>query len=102
MKISARGRREILFGRSVILCHDLEQVVEEAQTRAIGHAIYYATRYMDGQRTLRTVLEMTMADLSEKGLDILPPWLTGDLAYFRVFELAGAINRTRTLKIRQK
>jgi len=102
MKISPRGRREILFGRSVVLCHDLEQIVEEGQTRAIGHAIHYATRYMDGKRTLRKVLEMTMADLSKKGLDILPPWLTGDLAFFRVFELAGAINRTRTLKIRQR
>ena len=86
----------------MISCHDLEQIVEEAQARAIGHAIHYATRYMDGKRTLREVLEMTMADLSEKGLDILPPWLTGDLAYFRMVELAGAINRMRTLKIRQK
>ncbi len=102
MKIGARGQREILFGKTVIDCRDLEQIVEEAQASAIGYAIHYATRYMDGRRTLREVLERVMADLSENGLDILPPWLTGDLGWFRMFELAAAINRMRTLMVRHR
>ncbi len=99
LKISARGQREILFGSLVIDCWDLEQVVNVSQTRAIGYAIQYATRYMDGTRTLKQVLDAVMKDLDTQGLDILPPYLTGDLARFRIFELAAAINRMRTLKM---
>ncbi|MCP4681548.1 MAG: ABC-ATPase domain-containing protein [Desulfobacterales bacterium] len=102
MKISARGRREILFGPGIIDCWDLEQVVDVSQTRAIGYAIYYATRYMDGRRTLKQVLDQVVEDIDTKGLDILPPFLTGDLACFRIFELAAAINRMRTLNMTQK
>jgi predicted ABC-class ATPase len=102
MKIAARGEKEILFGNTVIDCSDLEQIVEASQTRAIGYAIHYATRYMDGKLTLREILEKVMNDLAEKGLDMLPPWVTGDLASFRIFELAAAINRMRTLKIKQR
>ena len=102
MKIAARGSREILFGQTVIDCRDLEQIVEVSQTQSIGYAIHYAARHMDGKITLREVLEKVMNDLAEKGLDILPPWLTGDLASFRIFELAAAINRMRTLKMKQR
>ncbi|MFO7558050.1 MAG: ABC-ATPase domain-containing protein [Desulfobacterales bacterium] len=102
MKIAARGIGEILFGQTVIDCRDLEQIVETSQTQAIGYAIHYATRYMDGKRTLREVLEKVMNDLAKKSLDILPPWLTGDLAAFRIFELAAAINRMRTLEMKQR
>ncbi|RJP79590.1 MAG: ATPase [Desulfobacteraceae bacterium] len=100
MKIAPRGLREILFGTQTINCRDLEQIVEETQTRSIGYAILYAVRYMDGKRSFREVLEKVMKDLKENGLDILPPWITGDLSAFRIFELASAINRMRTLKIR--
>ncbi|MBW1898630.1 MAG: ATPase, partial [Deltaproteobacteria bacterium] len=75
---------------------------EVSQKQAIGYDIHYANRYMDGKITLREVLEKVMNDLAEKGLDILPPWLTGDLASFRIFELAAAINRMRTLKMKQR
>ena len=101
MKITVHGIKEILFGRQVIDCHDLEQIVEEAQTRSIGHAIGYAVRYMDGRRTMPEILALVQNDLDTNGLDILPPWITGDLSSFRMMELAAAINRMRTLRIRQ-
>ena len=101
MKIAARGMQEILFGKQVIDCHDQEQIVEEAQTRSIGHAIRYAVRYMDGRRTMPEILKLVRNDLTTNGLDILPPWITGDLSAFRMIELAAAINRMRTLQIRQ-
>jgi len=52
-----------------------------SQTRAMGYAIYYAARYMDGKRTLKEVLGAVMDDLDKEGLDILPPWCIGDLPY---------------------
>jgi uncharacterized protein YlxW (UPF0749 family) len=41
-----------------------------------------------------------MADIAEKGLDVITPFPQGDLALFRRFELAAAINRVRTLEVK--
>ena len=45
-------------------------------------------------------LRKAMADVEEKGLDILAPFKKGDYARPRLFEVAAAINRMRTLKIK--
>ncbi|MDY7034686.1 MAG: ABC-ATPase domain-containing protein [Thermodesulfobacteriota bacterium] len=102
LKIAAPRHNEILFGRTTIDLGDLEQIVSISQTRGIGYAIQYATRYMNGNDTLKVVVDRTLNDIYEKGLEILTPYLTGDIAGFRGIELAGAINRMRTLKVRQK
>ena len=101
IKISAAGCRHILFGCQKIDLWDMEQIVDEAQTRAIAHAMCYATRYMDGKNSLKAVVDRVVRDLDQNGLDILTPYITGDLARFRSFELAGAINRLRSLKMEQ-
>jgi hypothetical protein len=41
-----------------------------------------------------------MADIELQGLDILSNLPEGDLVLFRRFELAAALNRLRTLKLR--
>jgi len=92
---------EIVFGQTVVDMGDLAQVVDTSQTRAIGFAICRAIRYMDGNRSLKEIVDMVDADVENAGLDCLGPYLTGDLARFRSFELAAAINRMRTLKVRQ-
>lgn len=33
-----------------------EQLVDVSRTRAIGDGIYYATKYMDGKKTLRQIV----------------------------------------------
>lgn len=102
IRISAAGRREILFGRARIEFGDIEQVIDISQTRALGHAIFYAQKYMNGQRPLQQVINLVLNDLDRKGLDILTPYITGDLARFRGIELAAVINRMRTLRVKQK
>jgi len=102
LKISAPRLREIIFGRTSIDLWDIGQIVDISQTRAIGHAIFYATRYMDGKTTLKEVMALVQKDIDSKGLDILVPFLTGDLARFRGIELASAINRMRTMRMKQK
>lgn len=102
LKIEPDGVRGILFGRVTVDLGDIEQLVETSQTRAIGYAIYYATKYMDGEKTLFEIVDQTLKDIDLKGLDILPPYLTGDLSCFRRIELAAAINRMRTLQVTQK
>lgn len=101
VKIGAPRQNEILFGRSIVDLGDVEQLVDISQTRAMGFAIAYATRFMDGRRTLREIVDLVVRDIDEGGLDILPPYLMGDLACFRGIDLAAAINRMRTLTVKQ-
>jgi predicted ABC-class ATPase len=101
-KISAKSLRSISFGQHKIDLHALEQLVDLCQTRAIGDAIEYARRYMDGKRTLREVTSLVMMDIGRDGLDAISPSISGGYAEFRKIELAAAINRLRTLEVVQK
>ncbi|MFP4571381.1 MAG: ABC-ATPase domain-containing protein [Desulfobacterales bacterium] len=101
MKIAARGLREILFGETEIDLADLEQIVDPSQSRAVANAIYYATRYMKDDKCLREIVEKVAADIKDQGMDVLTPYITGDLAEIRSIDLAGAINRMRTLQVKQ-
>jgi len=100
VKISSKGLKSIHFGKHFIDLGALEQLVDLSQTRAIGDAIHYATRYMDGSTTIAGVIEKVMADIEKQGLDILSPATRGDYASFRAIELGAAINRLRTLMIK--
>ncbi len=102
VKIEAKGRDLVLFGREAIDLRAVEQLVDPSQTRAVGYAIQLArSRWMDRKRTLREVLEALEAALDAEGLDILDPLRRGeghpgDLARPRRYEIAAAINRLRT------
>ncbi len=99
VKIDVHGLKKILFGTTEVDLSALEQLVEIAQTRAIGEAIFcYADRYAQDV-SLKEGLQKLMADLHEGGLDILSPYKVGNLAKPRIFELAFAINRMRSLKV---
>ncbi|MFO7772933.1 MAG: ABC-ATPase domain-containing protein [Dehalococcoidia bacterium] len=99
VKISPRGLHSISFGTHIIDLGAVEQLVDASQTRAMGDAVYYATKYMDGKRTLREITNTVLADIRTKGLDVLNPKPVGDYAAFRGLELGSAINRLRTLKV---
>lgn len=102
VRIDARGLPTILFGRTTIDLACLEQLVDVSQTRAIGHLIhYYGQRYLNQTANLREGLQRVFRDLEEKGLDVLVPHKVGNLALPRIFEVAGAINRMRTLRVLQ-
>lgn len=101
VKIEAKGRKTIFYGRTAIDLSLVAQVVDESQTRAIGDLIYYcATHYFRGSVSLAEGLRKGMADLEEKGLDILSSHKKGDYARPRIFEAAAAINRMRSLTMK--
>ncbi len=103
VKLKVRDTDEFVFGTEEVDLSAVEQIVHPSQVRAIAEAMVYAKRqYMDGRRTLREVLEGVMRDLDTRGLDVLTGTGSprGDLARFRRHELAAAINRLRTLKVR--
>jgi hypothetical protein len=49
---------------------------------------------------LRSAVGQVMQDIEEKGLDILLPYKSGNLALPRSFEVIAAINRMRTLRVK--
>lgn len=100
VKISAKGLHTILFGVNKIDLQAAEQLVDTSQTKAIGDAIYYAKKYMDG-KTLKEIVDCVTKDVHKK-LDSINPRPVGDYAVFRGLELAFAINRLRTLSVSQK
>ena len=98
-RISARSIDSIAFGRHYIDLSQVEQLVDISQTRAIGDIIHYAVKnYMNGERTLREILDLVEADLDRDGMDVICPYLKGNYARPRRYEIAAAINRLRTLK----
>ena len=102
VNLKARGTRTLLFGRDEIDLTHVEQVVEDGQVKAIGYAMAYARqRYMDGGTPLREILGQVQRDVQQAGLDGIshipyPP----DLVGFRSQELAAAVNRLRTLRVK--
>ena len=54
---------------------------------------------MDGESTLREIVDRVITAIDENGLDVISEKLSGHLAQIRVFELAFALNRLRELKI---
>jgi predicted ABC-class ATPase len=102
VKISPKGLQSIAFGTNTIDLGAVEQLVDASQTRAIGDAIYYATKYMDGEKALREIVNAVLADIKRKGLDVLSPRPVVDYAEFRGLELGAAINRLRTLAVQMR
>jgi predicted ABC-class ATPase len=102
VKISSKGLQSIEFGTHTIDLGAVEQLVDISQTRAIGDAIHYATNYMDGQKTLKEIVDCVLADIRDNSMDVLNTRPVGDYAAFRGIELAAAINRLRTLAVRSE
>ncbi len=102
IKIKTQGKKKIIFGREEIDLSCIEQIVDKSQTRAIADAIFYSKKYINGKRTLREIVEKVEKDINSKGLDIINRKINGEYAFFRKIELASAINRLRTLKMKQE
>lgn len=103
LKLKTRATDEIGFGTDTIDLSSVRQLVDESQLRAIAQALVHAKkRHMNDDRTLSDVLDALMTEIEDEGLDALAPFVIGDLAEFRRFELAAALNRLRSLRVSQR
>jgi predicted ABC-class ATPase len=110
VRIDARGRDTLLFGREEIDLRGVEQLVDASQTRAIGYAMLRIAGMLrdgDDDATLGELLARLDGELESEGLDRLDPHHRpgahpGELARPRGFEIAAAINRLRSLRVRQR
>jgi predicted ABC-class ATPase len=101
VSIKVQTPTRVLFGTAELELSALEQLVEEGQVRAIAQAMVHAAgRWLDGRRTLRQALEGLMEEVQQKGLDTIDSRQPGDYTQFRIHELAAALGRLRTLRVR--
>lgn len=106
-KIKSRGLDNIIFGVESIDLSSVEQIVDPSQVNAISDIILYALskNYINGKNTLHEILGKTSGDIKEHGLDIISSFKNqhpGSYALPRIFEVAAALNRLRSLKVIQK
>lgn len=103
-KVDSKGLHSIIFGSAAIDLSFLEQLVDAGQTRAIADLILYLSRkYVDNQRSLSQLIRAVYNEIEQKGLDVISPFYgkhPGDYAMPRVQEVAGAINRLRTMTVK--
>ena len=98
-RISAPAQGQLIFGKARIDLSDLPQIVDFAQTKAIGLAIYRAIKYMDGTNNFGQVIEKIVEEIDQEKLDVLDKNLTGDIARFRGIDFASVLNRMRDLEV---
>jgi predicted ABC-class ATPase len=107
---ASRGRRSVyvrvpdgrtlVFGEETVDLVAVEQLVSRAQTRAVGQAMaLLGTALLARSGSLSEALDALEARVAEQGLDALDERLVGDLAAFRRFEVAAALNRLRSLRV---
>ena len=105
IKIEAKDIDKILYGNETVDLRGIEQIVVLNQTGAIGMAIYLASRFMNNKSTLREVLKKVDDYIDKEGLDVLDPFYKkekhpGSFTRPRIFEIAAAINRLRSARLK--
>lgn len=98
-KVKVPHRKAIGIGQDDLDLGAVEQLVDESQTRAVAEALMRLTddRQLHG-KTVPELLDTLEQATAARGLDALTRTPRGDLARFRRFELAAALNRLRALK----
>jgi hypothetical protein len=101
VSIKSRALRAVLFGAEEIDVTAVAQLVDEGQVRAIGQALNLARQqFMHSNQDVAGVVQAVLAEVDRHGLDALDRRQTGYYVAFRPYELAAALNRVRTLRVR--
>jgi len=110
-RVEARGREHLTFGTDDVDLRCLDQLADASQTRAVGQAIRVAgARFFDGRLPLGEALERIEQLIEREGLETLNPFDRGGgreggphpgrFARPRRHEIAGALNRLRSLRVK--
>ncbi|WP_181349352.1 ABC-ATPase domain-containing protein [Thalassobacillus sp. CUG 92003] len=104
-KVQAKGRATIVMGRTDISLHYVEQLVDASQTRMIADIIHHMEKngWLKLEEPVHALLDKIENAFNDKGIAVFAPFKNqhpGDLARPRRFEIAAALNRMRTAKVK--
>jgi len=102
-KIRVRDGRAIGYGDAEIDLTSVEQVLDRAHAYTLARALAFLhAELVDGRRTLAQLLAGLEAILDDEGVEALSPhaYPDGGLVRPRRHEVAAALNRLRTLRLR--
>ncbi|MCB9765555.1 MAG: ABC-ATPase domain-containing protein [Alphaproteobacteria bacterium] len=102
-KIRAWDERRLRYGDAEIELGAVEQLLDPAQAWTVGQALRLLYEdIVDGRRDLPAALDALDAMLDAEGVELLSPreWPAGGLVRPRRHEVAAALSRLRTLRVR--
>lgn len=97
--VEARGTDGVRFGTEDIDLRGVEPVIEASEARAIGYALVQCRDFMGQDVEVPAVLDALEAWLDEHGVGALGP--RANLARPRRFEVAAALSRLRSLRVKK-
>ena len=103
-RVTARGVDTLTFGEEDVDLAAVEQIVDRSQVAGIGRALaLLGEGVLDGTIPLGEGLDLLDAELARTGVDALlgGPRDATDLVVPRRHEVAAALNRLRTVKVRE-
>ena len=99
-RVGLRGPRGLRIGDETVDLAAVEPIEETGQVRALAFLLREAARRMDAGKDLASLVREIEGWLDAEGLDALDPPAAYDLSRPRRFEIAGAINRWRSVAFR--
>lgn len=102
-RIRARDTRSVRVGDDDIDLVAVEQVLDASHAWTLGQALRFLyEEVVDGSRTVPQILDALDAILDDEGVEALSPFDAppGDLVRPRRSEVAAALNRLRSLRLR--
>jgi len=104
-KVKSKGLKSLMFGRETVDLSQVEQLVDESQTRTIAEIFRLLKEKGDsGDKPLSELVDEILEMIDSKGLDGVSAFYgkhPGNLAQVRKQEICAAINRYRKLQVRQ-
>jgi predicted ABC-class ATPase len=103
VRVRVREDRAIEFGTEEIDLSGVDQVIGRSQARALSEALLLLRQALlepGGEPAIPELLDAVLSRVEGKGLGVLGRGDEGDLAAFRRHELAAALNRLRSLRVR--
>lgn len=102
VRVKTRGLSTIQFGEQEIDLGLVEQLVDPSQTRAVADILQYVRKYFP-EACLREALTRVEEEMDREGMELVSPFRghPGDYARPRMLEVAAALNRLRSLRLRR-
>jgi predicted ABC-class ATPase len=102
-KVKTFDERRLRYGTTELELSGVEQILDRAQAATVGAALRFLHAHVvDGRRSLDRCLDALEAILDDEGVEALSRFDTpdGELVRPRRYEIAAALDRLRTLRVR--